>query len=64
LQEETNGELESDDAFMEDAFDAKKPMHYYAVPALMLLAELLAPVLDIIFPSDEKEKVSKFGAST
>ena len=57
LQEETNGELESDDTFVEDAFDAKKPMHYFAVPALMLLAELLAPVLDIIYPSGEKDKV-------
>ena len=49
--------MESDDTFVEDAFDAKKPMHYFAVPALMLLAELLAPVLDIIYPSGEKDKV-------
>ena len=57
LQEETNDELESDETFTVDAFDSKKPMHCYAVPALLLLAELLAQVLDIIFPSDEKDKV-------
>ena len=35
----------------------KKSLTQYAVPALSLLGELLAPLLDIIYSSDEKEKV-------
>jgi hypothetical protein len=59
LQEDANGGLLDDDRqFSEESFDGKKSLHHYAVPALSLLAELLAPVLDIIFQSDEKEKVT------
>jgi len=35
----------------------KKALTQYAVPALSLLGELLAPLLDIIYSSDEKDKV-------
>ena len=59
LQEEANDEMLDDDKQLSDeTLDAKKSLHHYAVPALSLLAELLAPVLDIIFQSDEKEKVT------
>ena len=35
----------------------KKSLSQYSVAALALLGELLAPMLDIIYSSDEKEKV-------
>ena len=35
----------------------KKSIIQYAVPALSLLGELLAPLLDIIYSSDEKDRV-------
>ena len=35
----------------------RKAVTQYAVPALSLLGELLAPLLDIIYQSDEKDKV-------
>ena len=35
----------------------KKSLSQYSVPALALLGEILAPMLDIIYSSDEKEKV-------
>ena len=35
----------------------KRAMTAFSVPALALLGELLAPLLDIIYHSDEKEKV-------
>lgn len=34
----------------------KRPVSQYAVPAMALLGELLAPLLDIVYSSDEKEK--------
>ena len=36
---------------------SRKAMTQYAVPALALLGELLAPLLDIIYNSEEKDKV-------
>ena len=35
----------------------KKSLSQYSVAALALLGELLAPMLDIIYSSEEKEKV-------
>ncbi|KAL3881558.1 hypothetical protein ACJMK2_027984, partial [Sinanodonta woodiana] len=35
----------------------------YSVQALMLLAELMAPLLDVIYSSDEKDKVAPFLAT-
>ena len=35
----------------------KKSMAQYSVPALALLGELMASLLDIIYSSEEKEKV-------
>lgn len=35
----------------------KKAMTVYSVPALVLLGDLLAPLLDIVYNSEEKEKV-------
>ena len=37
--------------------EEKRAMTAFSVPALALLGELLAPLLDIIYHSDEKEKV-------
>jgi hypothetical protein len=37
--------------------EEKRSMTTYSVPALSLLGELLAPLLDIIYHSEEKEKV-------
>ena len=53
--------MDDDKQLSDETLDAKKSLHHYAVPALSLLAELLAPVLDIIFQSDEKEKVTVVG---
>ena len=36
----------------------KKSLSQYSVAALALMGELLAPMLDILYSSDEKEKVS------
>ena len=37
----------------------KKSLSQYSVAALALLGELLAPMLDIIYSSEEKEKVRR-----
>ena len=37
----------------------KKSLSQYSVASLALLGELLAPMLDIIYSSEEKEKVRK-----
>jgi hypothetical protein len=59
LQEETNGDLLLDEniSISDEGSDPKKIMHHYAVPALLLLADLMGPILDTILQSDEKEKV-------
>ena len=59
LQEEANV-ADDDSQNSDESLDGKKLLHHYAVPALSLLADLLAPVLDIIFQSDEKEKVTNW----
>ena len=60
LQEETNSsELLFDEniSISDETLDPKKTMHHFAVPALLLLADLMGPILDTILQSDEKEKV-------
>lgn len=53
-----NCETSSTTSSSEAASNAgKRTLTQYAVPALSLLGELVAPLLDIIYSSDEKERV-------
>ncbi len=56
---ETSSTISSSAESSAAAVDAgkKRTVTQYAVPALSLLGELLAPLLDIIYTSEEKEKV-------
>ncbi len=54
---ETSSVASSEAASLTSSSLGKKSIIQYVVPALSLLGELLAPLLDIIYSSDEKDRV-------
>ena len=57
LLEEEDEERKKETEAEADQVSKRKGITQYAVPALTLLGDLLAPLLDIIYNSEEKEKV-------